>query len=303
MKIRMSIWALVLAVAGCISASAQTTTVSGTVIDPNGVRYSLGTINASMQLPSPAPSPVPALTSVTSTLDATGAFSMVLTSSQTYNFTACGIPPSIGPRGNNVAGVICFSVTNLAVSGATQDITANLINGPPAVLGGFSGLDYLGSTSCAANCQTTATLTFPARDFLIIYIRIASYQGSDIGSLRFNGDSGTNYWDRHITVATGGTTLTDVPTASTTLIRLAGNAVAQGRTVEVHCMNQLAKSKPCQITVQTLTGAAGTVGIMDFGGGEWVNTTAQITSLAMLTAGGSITMGSGTGFAVFGKNF
>jgi len=44
------------------------------------------------------------------------------------------------------------------------------------------------------------------------------------------------------------------------------------------------------------------VGILDIGGGEWVNTSAQITSIEMRTAGGSVTMPAGTGFTVFGCN-
>jgi hypothetical protein len=70
----------------------------------------------------------------------------------------------------------------------------------------------------------------------------------------------------------------------------------------VGIMNLANVSKPVTIQCCTLTGAAATVGLMDVGIGEWVNTSAQITSIEMRTAGGSITMPAGTGFTVYGSN-
>jgi hypothetical protein len=68
-------------------------------------------------------------------------------------------------------------------------------------------------------------------------------------------------------------------------------------------MNLATVSKSVGIShVQTNTGSAATAGTLDFGGGEWVNTSAQITSIEMRTQGGSITMPAGTGFTVYGSN-
>jgi hypothetical protein len=67
-------------------------------------------------------------------------------------------------------------------------------------------------------------------------------------------------------------------------------------------MNLANESKPITLQTCTLTGAAATVGLVDIGWGEWVNTSAQITSVEMRTAGGSITMPAGTGFTVYGSN-
>lgn len=170
----------------------------------------------------------------------------------------------------------------------------------PAVV--FPGMEDIGSIRLTASAATTGVLTIPAREQLMLIVNIAGYSGGDIASLRFNGDSGANYWDRHLSSAQGGVTWTNTQTASTTLIRLAANAVTQGRTVMVGIMNLATASKPVTIQCCTLTGAAATPGLMDVGIGEWVNTTAQITSIEMRTAGGSITMPAGTGFTVYGSN-
>ena len=165
------------------------------------------------------------------------------------------------------------------------------------------GLEVLGSIRLGSSAVSTGVLTIPAREYLFLIINIAGYSGGDIASLRFNGDSGANYWDRHITYAAGTTTATNVQNLSTTLIRLAGNNTTQGRVVTASIMNLSNVTKAVGIShLQTLTGAAGTGGVLNIGGGEWANTSAQITSIEMRTAGGSITMPAGTGFKVFGAN-
>jgi hypothetical protein len=169
-----------------------------------------------------------------------------------------------------------------------------------------SWLDFerLGSIRLSSSAVTTGVLTIPAREQLFLLINITGYSGGgDIASLRFNGDTGTNYWDRHLICAQGATTFTNAQNASTTLIRLAAAATTQARSVTVAIMNLASVSKSVGIShVQTNTGAAATVGGLDVGGGEWVNTSAQITSIEMRTAGGSVTMPAGTGFTVYGSN-
>jgi hypothetical protein len=167
---------------------------------------------------------------------------------------------------------------------------------------GGSDLEFLGSIRLSSSNVSTGVLTIPPREQLIIQCNIAGYSGGDIASLRFNGDTGANYWDRHLYSAPGGVTWTNAQNLSTNLIRLAATGVTQGRTVVVNVMNLSNVSKSCAMQVCTLTGSAGTGGQADIGFGEWVNTAAQITSVEMRTAGGSITMPAGTGFAVYGKN-
>jgi hypothetical protein len=175
------------------------------------------------------------------------------------------------------------------------------------------GWVYLGSTVLASNASTTSTVTLSSTmDVLFIIVRVTGYTGTDIASMRFNGDTGQNYWDRHLQVAAGGTTLSDVECGSSTtgcgtatnrvLMRLGPNSVTTARTVFVTCGNRAATSKVCDIRSQVGTGTAATAGAMTWGGGEWVNTSAQISSIVLVTKGGN-SMLTGTGFVVFGRNF
>jgi hypothetical protein len=61
-----------------------------------------------------------------------------------------------------------------------------------------------------------------------------------------------------------------------------------------------------RVNVDASTGSAAAATVpttmMVFGSGEWINTAAQITSVTMLTTGGSATMAAGSGFVVHGRN-
>lgn len=176
------------------------------------------------------------------------------------------------------------------------------------------GLDYLGSTklSAAAHETSNLTLTYPpgsgvaaTRDFLWIFVRIVSYGGSpdplgDIGSLRFNGDSGANYWSLHATFLSGA--WSDFPQANASLIRLASTPSRLSRNVMATVNNFATRGKTVNIKNQTGTADPNTVGVMNLGGGEWVNLVDQISSVQLVDAG-SNNMGSGSGFIVLGKNF
>lgn len=166
----------------------------------------------------------------------------------------------------------------------------------------FGGYDFLGSTVFTSSQQASSVVTIPPRDLLQIQVRVTGYSGGDIASLRFNGDSGANYWSRYVTFATGGATAAQTATPSATLARLFGQTTTQQRSATIGLTNYASTSKVGNVSAQTSTGSAGTVAYVEFGGFEWVNTTAQITSVQLLTAGGSITMPAGTGFAVFGRN-
>lgn len=176
------------------------------------------------------------------------------------------------------------------------------VNGGTVNNGPIQAMQLLGSAAMPAPAATSAVVTFSPRDEVVFVVRITGYGGADIASLRFNGDSTANYWDRHITFAPAGATGVDVPTPSTTLIRIAGNAVTTGRTAWVLCNNLATKPKACTITQLTSTGVAATVGTLDIGGGEWENTTNQITSVQLVTAAGQ-TMGTNSGIQVYGRNF
>jgi hypothetical protein len=169
-------------------------------------------------------------------------------------------------------------------------------------LSGTDGYEFLGSTVLTGSAATTGALTIAARDLLLVQVRVTGYSGGDIASFRFNGDSGTNYWWRCLNTVAGGVTWTNQQAASATLIQLHPLTTTLQRS-SLHAITNLAsKSKVMTTTATTSTGSAATVGGGELGWGEWVNTTAQITSIELRTAGGSITMPAGTGFAVFGRN-
>ena len=175
----------------------------------------------------------------------------------------------------------------------------------PAALAGY---ELLGKTVLTVAAATTSIITIPARDMLLIQYRVTGYSGADIAAFRFGGTAGSvdtaaNYWDRHLTSARGATTFTNTQTASSTMLRVAASTSTRQRTGLVTVTNLQGVSKLCGYLTGALTstGAAATVGGLDIGGGEWINTTQQIVSVQMLDAGAN-NLNIGTGFAVFGMN-
>ena len=192
-------------------------------------------------------------------------------------------------------------------SGASRKVTGQQVSAAWS-------MDFLGSSilSAGANSTPDLTLTYPpgsgiaaTRDLLIVLVRVASYGGSpdatgDIASLRFNGDSGANYWSRHLHYTLGA--WIDEPLPSQTLIRLAETNSRLSRNVYVQINNLATRGKTCNIKNQTGTADAAVVGSVNVAGGEWVNLVDQITSIQLINQGAN-NMGAGTGFMVFGKNF
>lgn len=159
---------------------------------------------------------------------------------------------------------------------------------------------YLTGAVLNANAVAFPTLLFPAYNSLLVMVNVTGYGGTDVVSLRFNADSGANYWDRTLTVAAGTVTpIVDTNTVSTSLMRL-GKPINKGRQVMVQLGNQLSRSKVALISNQFGSGAAGTAADTTLGtAGEWVNTTAQITQIDCLTAGG-LNILAGSSIMVYG---
>lgn len=176
------------------------------------------------------------------------------------------------------------------------------------------GMDYLGGTFLPASAPSTdvVTLTYPpgsgiaaTRKKLVIYGLITAYGGTpdvtgDIGSIRFNGDSGTNYWSHHATYISGAWTSTEQ--ASTTLIRSAPTNSRLSRNFVMEINNIVNRSKTVTIKNQTGTNDASVVGLINIGGAEWVNTSAQIADVQLINAGTNNLI-TGSGFFVLGKDF
>lgn len=164
------------------------------------------------------------------------------------------------------------------------------------------GMEFLNSVVLTASAVTTGAIQIPPRDILVLGVRVTGYSGNDIAALRFNGDAANNYWSRYHTSVAGGVAFVNQQTTATNLARLFGLAVTTQRTAIVHIINPTTTSKVGAVRAQTSTGAAATAGTLESGGFEWINTAAQITTIEMRTAGGSVTMPAGTGFAVWGRN-
>lgn len=163
-------------------------------------------------------------------------------------------------------------------------------------------LEFLGSLGCVSACTSTGALQIPPRDVLFIVMKITGYTGADIESLRFNGDAGNNYWWRHLESAAAASTFVNTESAAATNIcQLAATGITGGRISTVWILNKPTLSKRATILTGNITGAAGTRGVINIGGCEWVNTTSAITSIELRNAGANSFMAD-TEFGVFGRN-
>lgn len=163
--------------------------------------------------------------------------------------------------------------------------------------------EFLGSCFISIASSSCPTITITARQELQVIITITGYGGSDIASLRFNGDTGNNYSSRYLdSGGTGVATLTNVQTLTTNFARLFGVAQTTGRSAEIVLSNNAATEKLGSVNGISGVGAVGTVLNLSWGGFTWVNTSAQITSVQLITQGGS-TMTASSGIMIYGRNF
>lgn len=134
-------------------AAAQLTTVSGTVVDPDGIPYAFASIQATLVSPG-GPSPyftstrAFVITTQSGQLDKNGSFSINLADNTqvtpagtkwTFTFSTPGLPPPVG------FGPVSFTSAAITISGATQDISATLTAG------------NITAISRAANCVGSVT--------------------------------------------------------------------------------------------------------------------------------------------------
>jgi hypothetical protein len=140
---------LLLLIAGCYllvaPASGQTiTSVTGTVLDKNGVPYAACTVLPQFVNVSGGASPTITATGAAlippvspSLCNASGVFSVSLVAngsitpgSTSWKFTICSAQGTVYPDPGSVGGQ-CFTTANITISGSSQDITGN-INAVPA---------------------------------------------------------------------------------------------------------------------------------------------------------------------------
>ena len=115
------------------AAWAQFTTVTGTVVDPNGLPYANGTI-----VPTLITSATPTLNGFAYTpptqavgLNSSGSFTMrlgdnsvLLPSGTQWNFQVCSAGGTVQPAGGK--GPVCFFSGPITISGASQNISSTL---------------------------------------------------------------------------------------------------------------------------------------------------------------------------------
>lgn len=150
-------------------AQAQTTTVTGVVVDANGNAYFPGTVSAAISLNTgqALPAGVPASGSIGPfATTPNGNFSVTVASPFSWTFTICGTPKSIGPLGNSTPTQVCFTTAAIAISGASQVITSNLPTIP--LLGSTGG----SSIACIGSLCTPGVTSVPVQNGLIAEYRI-----------------------------------------------------------------------------------------------------------------------------------
>lgn len=158
---------------------------------------------------------------------------------------------------------------------------------------------YLTGATLTANAAAFPTLAFAVFPSLELRIRLLGFTGSDLPSLRFNGDTGNNYNDRNISIAAGGVVNVDNATTTTSQIRM-GIAGTKQLIADVSITNFLSVSKLVHMRVSMASGAVGTAPtIISGSSGEWVNTTAQITSLTVQCVGANSIL-AGSSLMIFG---
>jgi hypothetical protein len=147
---RFTVLALLIVIAAIsFPAAAQTiTTVTGTVLDPNGVPYTQGTILPQFVNVSGGATPTitatgaPIIPQNTPTqLSSTGTFSVNLVAngsitpgSTTWKFLICSAPLA-GLPDPSLTGPQCFTTAGITIAGASQSITTNINSAnPPAIV-------------------------------------------------------------------------------------------------------------------------------------------------------------------------
>lgn len=140
-----------------------------------------------------------------------------------------------------------------------------------------------------ANAAAFASIFIQPVNSIMIWLNLVGFSASDQAALRFNNDSGTNYWDRNLTVVAGGVVVVDTNSAGALAFMRLGVAGTLPTTMLITVTNPsatAAKTKVVRTSISQATGAAGTAGTgFIWGGGEWVNTSTPISRIDCLVVG------------------
>lgn len=175
----------------------------------------------------------------------------------------------------------------------------------PQVASTALGLEYLGGVKSTSPVASIVTPTFGARDGLIVFVGITGLSAAAHVGLRCNGLATAVYWSRTFSssgLAAGLVTFGNNQLASQPEIDLEGGTSTNlHRHWFVTFSNRLAMAKTA--SWQGSLGSATNAPVTSIlGAGEWVNTTAQITSLTLVALSGA-TLNAGCRLHVFGRNY
>lgn len=169
--------------------------------------------------------------------------------------------------------------------------------------GGATGLELLG-TGKVAVAANSLSLTVAARKELLVMIFVTGTSASSQVQIRFNSDTGPNYWDyllRGNAAIAGIASVAQTRGTLATGVRLHADASIRPRIALLGILNRLDRSKPLTLLPQAGGGSATALARPGLGQAEWVNTSAQITTLS-LHADATVNLNIGTVAVVFGRN-
>lgn len=153
----------------------------------------------------------------------------------------------------------------------------------------------------SASSPSFPVFSFSPMNSILLFVNVSGYGGTDVVSAQFNGDTAANYWSRYLTAAQGTATLQNTETTGATAIAM-GLPANKGRAVMFQVVNFITRSKIIQVMNQFGSGSTATASTATVSGqGEWLNTTAQITSILLTTVGG-LNMTAGSSFQLIGWN-
>ncbi len=164
------------------------------------------------------------------------------------------------------------------------------------------GWQMLGVGVLGSNANTLTAITIAARDEIMVVVRLVGYDTADTCALRFNGDTGTNYNSRHMSVAVAGTTWSNQFNSGDTMVKLAPSNSVRSRSFSMMIGNHATSYK--QVAISSALGGSGATNepIVSLSSGGWFNLADQITSVQLITTGAN-NMLTGTGIAIYGRNF
>lgn len=266
----MKLWKLYLAIlllAGL--AEAQTiTSVTGTVLDKNGVPYSGGTVLAQFVNVSGGATPtitatgaplIPSTSPVQLTTAGTFALAVMANGSITpaathWQFLICSAPGTVYPDPGS-GGPSCFTTGQITITGANQDITGN-INAVPAPALMYANLtrslgSYQGTTSVPITDNTFHALVAAASD-----IKIPANQ-ANINPRKFRCHGSGVYTNAAASVLNGEVMLCTVSgCGSGTVVAPAGCAITTANQANVLANGQFWID--CTLSTTSTLGASGT---------------------------------------------